>query len=100
MQQIFSLLVLTTFITIVSPSPKILVYPSVTTINQVATYIFTIDIGNGNIVPGMASLTFNSSVYNFTNSSEITNCYSSIDSSILYNCVASNFYTISFNWTT
>ena len=98
MQQIFPLLVLATFITIVSPSPQISVLPSVYTINQVATYRFTINIGNVNTFPGLASLTFNSSVYDFTNSPGIPNCYSSISNSTRYNCAASGA-TISFNWT-
>jgi len=91
-------LALAALIIIAQSIPQITVYPSLNTINQLATYVFTLNIGDTSILPGTATLAFDSSVYTFTNSSGVTGCYDSTDSSILYNCSASSSSSISFKW--
>jgi len=98
MKGIFTLLVITAIITISRSSPQITVYPSLNTINQLATYVFTLNIGDPSILPGTATLNFDSSVYSFTNTSGITGCYDSTDNTALYNCYASTSSSISFTW--
>lgn len=99
MKQPFMLLVIAAIITIGLSAPQITVYPSVNTINQLATYVFTMNIGDASILPGIASINFDTSVYSFTNSTGIKGCYDSTDNSVLFNCYAFNTTSIAFNWT-
>ena len=98
MKQIFKWLVLLALFFLNQSIPQLTVYPSVNTINQLATYVFTLNIGDSPTLPGIATLTFDSTVYSFTNTTGITGCYDSTNSSILYNCYASSASSISFSW--
>jgi len=69
-------------------------------IAQSVQYSFQINLAASGITPGTATLTFDPTVYTFTNSSAITGCYNTLNVSLLYSCYASAGNQISFRWTT
>lgn len=97
MKHLFTLL-LAAFITIIRSDPQITVSPSLNKINQVTTYVFTFNIGVTSILPGTATISFPSPAYSF-NTSSITSCYDSTDTSILFGCTLTNSSAFSFRWT-
>ena len=85
-------------ITIVLADPQITVFPLLNKINQITTYIFTFNIGNTSILPGIATIIFPSSAYSFNSSTGITGCYDSTNTSYLFGCTIKNSSAFSFRW--
>ena len=68
-------------------------------VNQPAQYNFNLNIGTTSIIPGTATLVFDSTAYSFTATTAVTGCFNTIDTSTLYNCILVNSSAISFRWT-
>ena len=99
LQTAFFVALLASLLTLAQPQ-TLTINPASNIINQNVQYTFQISLGATGITPGTATLTFDPTVFSFTNSSGITGCSNSIQPSTLYSCVASSANTISFTWTT
>ena len=100
--QLYHLLLVTlsALLIVLSQQQTLTINPSSNTINQNVQYTFQITLGAIGITPGTATLTFDSTVFSFTNTTAITGCSNAITTSTLYNCYASSSNSISFEWTT
>ena len=98
LQTAFFVALLASLLALAQPQ-TLTINPASNIINQNVQYTFQISLGATGITPGTATLTFDPTVFTFTNSTAITGCSNTITNTP-YSCFASSANAISFRWTT